>query len=149
MMGHAVHVVVVEVDLDTGQVSFLKYVAVHDVGTVVNPRSLHGQIRGGIAQGIGVTLMEQIRHDAEGHALTGSFEEYLMPLAGDVPNVEVLHLETPSPFTAHGVKGGGEGGRMVAPCAITTAIEDALAPFGARIDALPITAEQIVGWAAR
>ena len=115
MMGHAVHIVVVEVDVDTGQVSFLRYLAVHDVGTIVNPRSLRGQIRGGIAMGIGVTLMEQIRHDAEGHALSGSFEEYLMPLAGDVPNVEVLHVETPSPFTAYGVKGGGEGGRMVAP----------------------------------
>ncbi|MDA0163627.1 xanthine dehydrogenase family protein molybdopterin-binding subunit [Solirubrobacter ginsenosidimutans] len=148
MMGHAVHVVVVEVDIHTGHVSFLKFLAVHDVGTVVNPRSLKGQIRGGIAMGIGVTLMEQIRHGADGSALSGSFEEYLMPLAGDVPNVEVLHHETPSPFTAYGVKGGGEGGRMVAPCAITTAVEDALAPFGVRIDALPITPEQIVGWAA-
>ena len=115
MMGHAVHIVVVEIDVETGQVSFLSYLAVHDVGTVVNPRSLKGQIRGGIAKGIGVTLMEQIRHDAEGHALTGSFEEYLMPLAGDVPNVEVLHHETKSPFTARGVKGGGEGGRMGGP----------------------------------
>jgi CO/xanthine dehydrogenase Mo-binding subunit len=148
MMGHAVHVVVVEVDVQTGQVAFLRYVAVHDVGTVVNPRSLRGQIRGGIAMGIGVTLMEQIRHDSAGHALSSSFEDYLLPLAGDVPNVEVLHHETPSPFTAYGVKGGGEGGRMVAPCAVTSAIEDALAPFGARIDALPITAEQIVGWAS-
>jgi CO/xanthine dehydrogenase Mo-binding subunit len=149
MMGHAVHVVVVEVDVETGHVHFLKFLAVHDVGTVVNPRSLQGQIRGGIAQGLGVTLMEHVRHDASGHALTGSFEEYLLPLAGDVPNIEVLHHETPSPYTAYGVKGGGEGGRMVAPCAITTAVEDALAPFGVRIDALPITAEQIVGWAAR
>ena len=147
MMGHAVHIVVVEVDVDTGQISFLRYLAVHDVGTIVNPRSLRGQIRGGIAMGIGVTLMEQIRHDSDGHALSGSFEEYLMPLAGDVPNVEVLHVETPSPFTAYGVKGGGEGGRMVAPAAITSAIEDALAPFGAQVDALPITAEQIVSWA--
>jgi CO/xanthine dehydrogenase Mo-binding subunit len=147
MMGHAVHVAVVEVDVETGHLHFLKYVAVHDVGTVVNPRSLAGQIRGGIAQGLGVTLMEQVSHDAEGNALSGSFEDYLLPLAGDVPNVEVLHHETPSPFTAYGVKGGGEGGRMVAPCAITTAIEDALAPFGARIDALPITPEQIVDWA--
>ena len=89
--------------------------------------------------------MEQIRHDAEGHALPGSFEEYLLPLAGDVPNVEVLHHETPSPYTAYGVKGGGEGGRMVAPPAVTRAVEDALAPFGARIDALPITMETIVG----
>jgi CO/xanthine dehydrogenase Mo-binding subunit len=148
IMGHAVHVVVVEADVDTGQVKFLRYVAVHDVGTVVNPRSLRGQIRGGIAMGIGVTLMEQVRHDAAGHALSGSFEDYLLPLAGDVPNVEVLHHETPSPFTAYGVKGGAEGGRMVAPCAVTTAIEDALAPFGARIDALPIRPEDIVGWAS-
>jgi CO/xanthine dehydrogenase Mo-binding subunit len=148
IMGHAVHVVVVEVDVATGQVAFLRYVAVHDVGTVVNPRSLRGQIRGGIAMGIGVTLMEQIKHDGSGHALSGSFEDYLLPLAGDVPNVEVLHHETPSPYTAYGVKGGAEGGRMVAPCAVTTAIEDALSPFGARIDALPITPEQIVGWAS-
>lgn len=148
IMGHAVHVVVVEVDIATGQVAFLRYVAVHDVGTVVNPRSLRGQIRGGIAMGIGVTLMEQIKHDATGHALSGSFEDYLLPLAGDVPNVEVIHHETPSPYTEYGVKGGAEGGRMVAPCAVTTAIEDALAPFGARIDALPITPEDIVGWAS-
>ena len=93
--------------------------------------------------------MEQVCHDAEGHALSGSFEDYLLPLAGDVPNVEVLHHETPSPFTAHGVKGGGEGGRMVAPCVITSAVEDALKPFGARIDALPITPDQIVTWASR
>jgi CO/xanthine dehydrogenase Mo-binding subunit len=148
MMAHAVHVAVVEVDVETGHVHFLKYLAVHDVGTVVNPRSLQGQIRGGIAQGLGVTLMEHVRHDEQGHALSGSFEDYLVPLAGDVPNVEVLHHETPSPYTAYGVKGGGEGGRMVAPCAITAAVEDALAPFGVRIDALPITPEQIVEWAA-
>ena len=148
MMAHAVHVVVVEVDVQTGAVHFLKYLAVHDVGTIVNPRSLQGQIRGGIAMGIGVTLHEQIRHDAEGHALSGSFEDYLLPLASDVPNIEVLHHETPSPFTAYGVKGGAEGGRMIAPCAITTAVEDALRPFGVRIDALPITPERIVGWAA-
>ena len=80
---------------------------------------VRGQIRGGIAMGIGVTLMEQIRHDGDGHALSGSFEDYLLPLAGDVPNVEVLHHETPSPFTGYGVKGGAEGGRMVAPGAIT------------------------------
>jgi CO/xanthine dehydrogenase Mo-binding subunit len=147
VMGHGVHVVVVEVDVETGHVQFLKYLAVHDVGTVVNPRSLAGQIRGGIAQGIGVTLMEHVRHDAEGRALSASFEDYQLPLAGDVPNIEVLHHETPSPFTAHGVKGGGEGGRMIAPCAITTAVEDALRPFGARIDALPITPDQIVAWA--
>jgi CO/xanthine dehydrogenase Mo-binding subunit len=149
IMGHAVHAVVVEVDVDTGHVHFLKYLAVHDVGTVVNPRSLQGQIRGGIAQGLGVTLMEEIRHDEQGHALSGSFEDYLLPLAGDVPNVEVLHHETPSPYTAYGVKGGGEGGRMVAPCAITAAVEDALRPFGVQIDALPITPDQIVEWAAR
>jgi CO/xanthine dehydrogenase Mo-binding subunit len=146
IMGHACHVAVVEVDVETGRVEFLKYLAVHDVGTVVNPRSLQGQIRGGIAQGIGIALYEEVRYAPDGENLTTSLDEYLLPGAPDVPRVEVLHHETPSPFTEYGVKGGGEGGRMVAPPAVTRAVEDALSPFGVRIDALPITPEKIVGW---
>jgi CO/xanthine dehydrogenase Mo-binding subunit len=133
------------VDPETGQVEFLKYVAVHDHGTVVNPRSLEGQIRGGIAQGIGVALYERVAYDAEGRNLTASYDEYVVPGAPDVPRIEVAFLQTPSPWTAHGVKGGGEGGRMIAPPAVTRAVEDALAPFGARIDELPIAMETIVG----
>jgi CO/xanthine dehydrogenase Mo-binding subunit len=149
IMSHAAHIPVVEVDIKTGEVKFLKYVAVHDVGTVVNPRSLQGQIHGGIAQGIGVSLYEEVRYSPEGQNLTATFNDYLLPTAREVPNIEVYHHETPSPFTAFGVKGGGEGGRMVAPPAVTRAVEDALSPFGIRIDELPITPEKIVKWVAQ
>ncbi len=149
IMSHAAHIPVVEVDIKTGEVKFLKYVAVHDVGTVVNPRSLQGQIHGGIAQGIGVSLYEEVRYSPEGQNLTTTFNDYLLPTAAGVPNIEVYHHETPSPFTAFGVKGGGEGGRMVAPPAVTRAVEDALSPFGIRIDELPITPEKIVKWVAQ
>jgi CO/xanthine dehydrogenase Mo-binding subunit len=116
---------------------------------VVNPRSLQGQIHGGIAQGIGVSLYEEVRYSPEGQNLTATFNDYLLPTAPGVPNIEVYHHETPSPFTAFGVKGGGEGGRMVAPPAVTRAVEDALSPFGIRIDELPITPEKIVKWVAQ
>ncbi len=146
IMGHCAHICVVEVDIQTGHVKFLKYIAVHDVGTVMNPRSLKGQIRGGIAQGIGIALLEEVRYDAEGQNLTTTFADYLLPSANDVPTIDVYHHETPSPYTAYGVKGGGEGGRMVAPPAITRAVEDALNPFGIKISEMPITPEKIVTW---
>lgn len=146
IMGHAAHVPIVEVDVETGQVKFLKYVAVHDAGTVMNPRSLQGQIRGGIAQGIGIALYEEVRYGPDGRNLTASLDDYLLPGAPDVPNIEVYHHETPSPFTEYGVKGGGEGGRMVAPPAVTRAVEDALAPFGVQVDDMPITPEKIATW---
>jgi CO/xanthine dehydrogenase Mo-binding subunit len=145
IVGHGCHVAVVEVDPESGQVEFLRYVAVHDHGTVVNPRSLEGQIRGGIAQGIGIALYEQVAYDADGHNLAASYDEYVLPGAPNVPRVAVSFVQTPSPWTAHGVKGGGEGGRMIAPPAITRAVEDALRPWNARIDALPITLETVVG----
>ena len=143
IMGHACHIPVVEVDVETGQVEFLKYVAVHDVGTVMNPRSLQGQIRGGIAQGIGITLYEEVRYGSDGQNLTASLDDYLLPGAPDVPDVEIYHHETPSPFTEYGVKGGGEGGRMVSPPAVTRAIEDALAPLGIEITELPVSMEKL------
>jgi CO/xanthine dehydrogenase Mo-binding subunit len=143
MMGHGAHVPVVEVNPDTGQVRVLRYVAVHDVGTIVNPRSLRGQIAGGIAQGIGMALYEQILYDAGGQPLTASFMDYLLPTAQEIPRIEIGHVETPSPFTEYGVKGGGEGGRMIAPAALASAVEDALAPLGVTIDELPMTPERI------
>ena len=149
IMGHAVHVSVVEVDINTGQVTFLKYLAVHDVGTVVNPRSLQGQIRGGIAQGIGVALYEEVRYSPEGQNLTATMNDYLVPTIAEIPNIEIYHNETPSPYTAYGVKGGGEGGRMVAPPAVTSAVEDALKPFGIKIDEMPMTPEKIVKWVSQ
>jgi CO/xanthine dehydrogenase Mo-binding subunit len=146
IMGHAAHLVAVEVDSETGAVTFKQYVAVHDVGTILNPRSLQGQIRGGIAQGIGLALLEEVRYGPNGENLTSTFVDYLLPSSRDVPSIEIYHQETPSPFTAYGIKGGGEGGRMVAPPAVTSAIEDALRPFGVRINEMPITPEKIVRW---
>lgn len=144
IVGHGCHIVVVEVDPETGRVDFLRYVAVHDHGTVVNPRSLQGQIRGGIAQGIGVTLYERVTYDADGVNVTATLDDYVLPGAPDVPRVEIDFVQTASPFTEHGVKGGGEGGRMIAPPAVTRAVEDALFAFGARFDELPITRDRIV-----
>jgi carbon-monoxide dehydrogenase large subunit len=145
-MGHACHIPVIEIDPETGHVTYLKYVAVHDAGTLVNPRSLGGQIIGGTAQAIGTTLFERYVYDRDGQLLTSSYMDYLIPTAMEVPEVDVGHEETPSPFTVHGIKGGGEGGRMMTPAALSAAIDDALAPFGARCNELPATPEMIVGW---
>jgi CO/xanthine dehydrogenase Mo-binding subunit len=109
----------------------------------VNPRSLRGQIAGGIAQGIGMALYEQVLYDTDGQPLTGSFMDYLLPTAQEIPRIEIGHVETPSPFTEYGVKGGGEGGRMIAPAALASAVEDALAPLGVTIDELPMTPERL------
>jgi len=144
IMGHMCHMPVVEVDPRTGQVSFLDYVAVHDCGTMVNPMTLAGHVRGGTAQGIGTALYEQYYYDEQGQLLTASYADYLIPTLHEVPaNVRVGHIETPSPFTEYGIKGGGEGGRMGAPPAVCSAIEDALRPFGVKIDALPVTPRRL------
>jgi CO/xanthine dehydrogenase Mo-binding subunit len=140
IMGHMCHLPVVEVDAETGKVSFLDYVAVHDCGTMVNPMTLAGHVRGGTAQGIGTALYERFLYDQNGQLLTASFMDYLIPTVHEVPaDIRVGHVETPSPYTEFGIKGGGEGGRMGAPPAIAAAIEDALRPLGVKIDALPVT----------
>jgi CO/xanthine dehydrogenase Mo-binding subunit len=142
-MGHACHVVVVEVDPETGKVEFLDYTAVHDAGTMVNPRSLEGHMIGGTAQGIGTALHEEFVYDENGEFQSGTFLNYLIPTSMDVPMVKCGHHETPSPYTPYGIKGGGEGGRMMAPAAIFSAIDDALAPLGVRMRELPATPERI------
>jgi CO/xanthine dehydrogenase Mo-binding subunit len=143
-MGHACHVPVVEVDIETGAVTFLHYAAVHDCGTLVNPRSLAGHIVGGTAQGIGTALYEEFVYDDDGQLLSSSFLDYLIPSAMEVPELVIGHVETPSPYTPHGVKGGGEGGRMMAPAAINAAVNDALYPLGVRLTELPMTPERIL-----
>ena len=148
-VGHAWHIGVVEVDVETGKLKFLKYAAVHDAGTVVNPKTLDGQIIGGTVQGLGSALYEEYRFDETGRVLNENFEHYHLPSSMDVPTMDVEHQETPSPFTPYGIKGAGEGGRMLTPAILSAAIEDALEPYGARITSLPITAEQIVEWASR
>jgi CO/xanthine dehydrogenase Mo-binding subunit len=146
IMGHMCHMPIVEVDPNTGKVSFLDYVAVHDCGTLVNPMTLAGHVRGGTAQGIGTALYEQYHYDENGQLLTASYADYLIPTAYEVPqDVRVGHVETPSPYTEYGIKGGGEGGRMGAPPAVCAAIEDALRPFGVKIDAMPVTPAKLRG----
>ncbi len=140
IMGHMCHMPVVEIDVETGKVKFLDYVAVHDCGTMVNPTTLAGHVRGGTAQGIGTALYEQFYYDENGQLLTANFADYLIPTLHEVPDdLRVGHVETPSPYTEFGIKGGGEGGRMGAPPAICSAIEDALRPLGVKIDGLPVT----------
>ncbi|XVQ06899.1 xanthine dehydrogenase family protein molybdopterin-binding subunit [Spirillospora sp. CA-255316] len=143
-MGHACHIPVVEVDIETGGVRFLDYTAVHDCGTLVNPRSLDGHIIGGTAQGIGTALHEELVYDPSGQLLTASYLDYLMPTSLEVPEMKIGHRETASPYTPHGIKGGGEGGRMMAPAAINAAVNDALAPLGARLTELPMTPDRIL-----
>lgn len=147
-VGHAWHMAVVEVDIGTGRVEFLRYSAVHDAGTVVNPKTLNGQIIGGTVQGIGTAMFEEYKYDADGRVLNENFEHYHLPSSMDVPTITIGHQETPSPFTAYGIKGAGEGGRMLSPAIMSAAIEDALSPYDVRVTSLPISAEQIVEWAA-
>ena len=140
IMGHMCHIPVIEIDAETGRIEFLDYVAVHDCGTVVNPMTLAGHVRGGTAQGIGSAVYEHFYYDEDGQLLAGTYADYLIPTLKEVPaNIRVGHVETPSPFTEFGIKGGGEGGRMGAPPAIAAAVEDALRPLGVKIDGLPIT----------
>ena len=144
IMGHMAHAVALEVDVGTGKVEILDYVAVHDCGTVVNPMTLAGHVRGGTAQGIGSALLEHFRYDEQGQLLTASFADYHIPTAHEVPaNIRVGHVETPSPYTEYGIKGGGEGGRMAAPPVLVQAIEDALQPFGVEIMEIPLTPNRI------
>ena len=146
IMGHAVHVPVVEVDTDTGEVRFLAYTVVHDCGTVVNPPEVRGQVLGGICQGIGCTLSEELTYRPDGTLVQRDLRDYLVPTFAEMPDVRFEHLETPSPYTYRGVKGVGEGGRMVAPPAIVSAIEDALRPWGVQIDEIPVTPDKILQW---
>ena len=147
-VGHAWHMAVVEVDPGTGRVEFLRYSAVHDAGTVVNPKTLNGQIIGGTVQGLGTAMLEEYMYDDQGRVLNENFEHYHLPSSMDVPTMTIGHQETPSPYTAYGIKGAGEGGRMLTPAIMSAAVEDALSPYGVRITSLPISAEQIVAWAA-
>ncbi len=143
-MGHACHIPVVEVDIESGGVTFLDYTAVHDCGTMVNPRSLAGHILGGTTQGIGTALHEEFVYDSSGQLLTASYLDYLMPTSMEMPEMKIGHYETPSPYTPYGIKGGGEGGRMMAPAAINVAVNDALAPLGVRLTELPMTPDRVL-----
>jgi carbon-monoxide dehydrogenase large subunit len=138
-----VHVCVVRVDIETGSVAIEAFFAVDDVGRVINPMVVEGQIHGGIAQGVGQALMEQVVYDASGQLLTGTFMDYAMPRASDLPTFCTDRQQTPSPDNPLGVKGAGESGTIGAPAAVVNAVLDALSPLGVRHLDMPLTAERV------
>jgi carbon-monoxide dehydrogenase large subunit len=146
------HVAEVEVDVETGEVKILRYVVMHDCGHVINPMVVEGQVVGGVIHGVGNAFFERMLYDAAAQPLSTNFGEYLLPLATEAPDVEVLHMTTPSPLNPLGLKGAGEGGTIPAIAALLSAVENALEPFGVRIAEAPITPARIValiGEAAR
>jgi len=138
------HAAIIEVDLGTGQLAFLKYVAQHDCGTMVNPMVIEGQIHGGVAQGIGGAFYEKLVYDHDGQLLSGSFMDFLMPTSAELPEIEVAHLETPSPLNPLGVKGVGEAGVIPVGALVAEAVDDALAPFGVRVREMPLSPDRIL-----
>jgi carbon-monoxide dehydrogenase large subunit len=140
---YAAHVCRVAVDPDTGQVDVEQYAVVHDCGTVVNPTIVEGQIHGGIAQGLGSALLENVVHDGEGQPLTTTFMDYLLPVQASMPDVTVEHMETPSPYTPGGMKGMGEGGTNGAMACVTNAVAAALPEVAEQLGWLPLTPQVI------
>ena len=134
----------VEVDVDTGFVKLLKHWCVEDCGTIINPQLVDEQIRGGIVQGIGGALLEHCIYSPEGQLINGNMAEYLVPMAGEMPDMAIAHVVTPTKTSELGAKGAGEAGTAGAPGAVMNAINDALRPFKARVTAQPVTPERIL-----
>ncbi len=139
----AAHIAIVEVDPITYQVQVLKYAVAEDCGRVINPMIVEGQVHGGVAQGIGAALLEEVVYSEDGQLMTGSLMDYVLPSATEIPAMDVLHVEAESPTTLGGFRGMGEGGTIGAPAAIANAVSDALAPFGVEVNELPVTPERI------
>jgi aerobic carbon-monoxide dehydrogenase large subunit len=137
------HVVVTEVDRETGQIKILRYVAVDDCGKMINPLLVAGQIHGGVAQGLGQALWEQAVYDDNGQLITGELTDYAIPKASMMPLIENSHTETPSPVNPLGVKGVGEAGTIGCSPAVVNSVVDALSPFGVRHIDMPLTPEKI------
>ena len=137
------HVPLVEIDPSTGKVKVHDYFIAHDCGTAINPDIVRGMIIGGVAHGIGAALYEKFEYDADGQLLAGTFVDYLLPSAHEIPPVTDIEHCTPSPMTSLGQKGSGEGGYLGAPAAIASAVNDALAPLDIEINELPIRARDI------
>jgi aerobic carbon-monoxide dehydrogenase large subunit len=146
---NACHIVEVEVDIETGGVTIVRYIAIQDSGRRVNPLIVEGQVHGGIAHGIGNAVFEWMGYDAAGQPVTTTFADYLLPTATAVPRLETLYKESPSPHNPLGVKGVGEVGVIPAAAAIVSAIEDALSPFNVRIAQMPIMPHQLVALIAQ
>jgi aerobic carbon-monoxide dehydrogenase large subunit len=142
---NGVHVAVVSVERETGCVEVVDYAIASDAGRLINPLIVEGQVHGGVAQGISGALYEQLAYDDLGQPGVQSLLEYVMPTARQVPSMRIVHLTTPSTLNPLGVKGIGESGALPAAAALAAAVEDALAPFGARVDSTPLRSETLLG----
>ncbi len=140
---NACHVAVLEVDIETGGVKLERFMVVEDAGRLINPMIVDGQIHGGVAQGIGNALLEQIIYDASGNILTATLADFLPPTCAEIPPFELYHIETYSDATITEAKGIGEGGAIGAPAAVINAISDALTPFGVQFYEMPVTPQRI------
>ncbi len=143
--GFIAEVMAVEVDPETAKIKILRYVTVHDAGTIINPLIAEGQIYGGALHGLGGALYEELMYDEDGQFLTGTFMDYLVPTACEAPTIEIDHVVNPSPFTTLGSKGLGESSSMTVPAVIANAVSDALAPLGVRVNDLPLAPSKL--WA--
>jgi aerobic carbon-monoxide dehydrogenase large subunit len=143
VFAYGTHAVVVAVDPDSGVTELLDYVVAEDCGTMINPMIVDGQVQGGIAQGIGTALYEEIPYDEAGQPLATTFADYMVPCAPEIPTVRIEHLVTPALTTEYGVKGLGEGGAIAPPAAIANAVADAFADIGASFNETPLTPRRV------
>ncbi len=137
------HACIVDVDIETGKVAVVDYYSVDDCGPAINPMLIEGQVHGGIAHAIGQALYEQVVYDAEGQLVTGTFVDYALPTAAELPHFNTDRTETPSPVNSLGVKGVGEAGTIAATPAVTAALLDALSTHGAEWVDMPLTPMRI------
>jgi 2-furoyl-CoA dehydrogenase large subunit len=137
------HLLLVAIDPDLGKPEIRRYVVGHDCGTVINPKIVRGMTMGGIAHGIGAALYEEFAYDPQGQMVAQSFMDYLLPSAHEIPEVDIVHHETPSPHTVFGQKGSGESGYLGAPAAVASGINDALRPLGITVNSLPMRAARL------
>jgi carbon-monoxide dehydrogenase large subunit len=137
------HAAVVDVDAATGKVDLVRYVGVDDCGPAINPNLIEGQVHGGVVHGIGQALFERIHYDESGQLITGTFADYALPSAADVPSFETDRTETRSPVNSLGVKGVGEAGTIAASATVTNAVIDALRPLGVTFMNMPLSPMRI------
>jgi carbon-monoxide dehydrogenase large subunit len=140
---HGTHLCAVEIDTETGFTKIRKYVCVDDIGKIINPVIVEGQVHGGLAQGIGQALYEEAIYDAEGNLTTGTMVDYLIPSAADLPHFDTGRTETPATSNPLGVKGVGEAGTIASTPAVVNAVVDALRPFGINDIDMPASPERV------
>lgn len=143
---YATHAVAIAVDPETGEIDLERYVVVHDCGTMVNPMIVEGQIHGGVAQGLGGALLEEVVYDANGQPLTTSFMDYLVPTSGEIPDIVIDHTEIPSPFIPGGMKGMGEGGAIAPAAAVGNALANAIPEIAHLVTETPLSPSRVWGW---